>query len=607
MASPYSFFFSNYIHQTLLTTDGAIIDADSIVSKFHCALIFGGPGTGKTTLLKFIEMKKDSECAIGKQDVPYPIFLQSRSVFRLIKEDDVDFSSIIKKHLLEKYGKKIGNEELFKILHSGNILLLIDGLDEIFDVQNQYKFIRDITTFFRLFPEIQIVISSRTNSPINEFDDFAILRLNSFSRDDILTYANRFFDKKNQVGRQFPSSIVSNPSLFDLAKNPLLLNILLNTFDSRPELSNKPGILYSDSIDLIYSTWELGKRIGRRSTITLQIKYQILENLALYLHESSNDVVSQAVFLSIISNTLKEFNVDDIPESVIDEIVDGVVIQEVTQISFSFGHRSFQDYFVARTIKTRPDRVLNVLNKQFSKSVVSFICDLIDDTTTIIERALVNEQTLLASRFVFYGHTASPSIIDKVDQQLEIKLGNPVNSISKANNLPENAEDIYSDLLSKWNSFSTQGLSSQEKGRRFEEFVSDFCGQFFTVVKPHLLTKNGEFDLLLEINKRDPWWGEYGGDVLVECKNWKKNVPLNEVNNFITKIQLPRNKLAFIVSAGGFTECALDTIQKFSIKYEFPLLIPIDGNSIKTALINRNNFEEFFKERIRDIKYPRKY
>jgi restriction endonuclease Mrr len=93
----------------------------------------------------------------------------------------------------------------------------------------------------------------------------------------------------------------------------------------------------------------------------------------------------------------------------------------------------------------------------------------------------------------------------------------------------------------------------------------------------------------------------------VECKNWNSNTPVSEVQSFTQKATQVGVKLAFFVSVSGFTDTAKASLQLTSVNPHLPLIVPISGDQIKDALGRNTDLEEFFKERIRDIKYLRKY
>ncbi len=127
------------------------------------------------------------------------------------------------------------------------------------------------------------------------------------------------------------------------------------------------------------------------------------------------------------------------------------------------------------------------------------------------------------------------------------------------------------------------------------------------MVSRDLNTENGELDLVVELGRMDPFWFEFGGDALIECKNWSSNVPLKEVGSFVTKVNQGRVKLGFFVSVSGFTPDAIRTLRNNASNTSAPLVVPISGGEIKTALMRGEVLEEFFKKAIRSFKYLRKY
>ncbi len=168
--------------------------------------------------------------------------------------------------------------------------------------------------------------------------------------------------------------------------------------------------------------------------------------------------------------------------------------------------------------------------------------------------------------------------------------------------------DVYDDLLALLERTGDAGLASHDKGRLFEEFSSRFFGQCFSIVRRDYNTENGEIDLVLEMKKSEPFWADYGGEVLVECKNWNTDVPLEEVGSFAHKVAQVRGiQLAFFVSGSGFTEDAIRTLRNQAGNASSPLIVPITGSKVRRALIQRDDFAEFLKDAIRDMKYLRKY
>lgn len=598
-----------YVDLDLSNADGKLIQGDLIASTFHRAIIFGGPGSGKTTLLRYIEHSEATQLLSDRPDYSCPIFLRAFDLCQTNRK--LDLVNVLNEYISTNQ-ITLDDNELVTLLNSGRFTLLVDGLDEVRDEHGRKDIVRSLQDFVDHFPKNRAFISSRVGGFKDSIAGFELLTLNPFGEKSIRTFVNRAFGSNRKDAQLFLSEIFSIQPLLQLAENPLWLHWLVQVFGVHGRLPNKPAVLFSDFTDLMLSTWESNKAIGTRSSLTLQMKHRFLEEIAIYLFEKGESVVSTDKLQSIISGVIDELYLGGINSKAgINEIFYNAVFLNQYQDRLSFVHKSFEEYYVARAAITTPSRVLTLLQKRYSPEILSFMCDLIDDVSQIVEVALSKGQVLLAARFVANGKRTNRNLIDEVVRRLRNELGESVISlVSKAKPVedkPTALDSIYYDLTRRWRSFCDSSLPPHVKGERFEDFASDFFNQVFRVVSRDLDTENGELDLILELRKPDPFWVEFGGDALVECKNWATNVPLKDVATFVYKLNQSRCKLGFFVSLSGFTEDAMRTIRNNASNVAAPLLVPIDGSSIEKALSMQQNFEKFFKDRIRDIKYLRKF
>lgn len=162
------------------------------------------------------------------------------------------------------------------------------------------------------------------------------------------------------------------------------------------------------------------------------------------------------------------------------------------------------------------------------------------------------------------------------------------------------------NLKNMWIKVSENNITGQEKGKRFEVFVSELFGSFFKIVSCNLLTENGELDIILENYNTEPFWLEYGSDIFVECKNWNSHSPLKEVATFIEKVSSSNVKLGFFISMSGFTTDAIVKFKNNTINKQKPLIVPISGDDINELIDEKYNINQFLKDKIRNIKYLNK-
>jgi hypothetical protein len=337
-----------------------------------------------------------------------------------------------------------------------------------------------------------------------------------------------------------------------------------------------------------------------------------LENIAVYLFEKgyASGVVEE--LSPIVTGTLRECHCEEDEETfILEELLSRGVLIEVAKGRIGFVHLSFLEYYVARALVRTPERLITLVSRPNAHHVLIFACGLTADVAPIIEAAVEAGQALLAAKCISHGRTDNQELAEYVVQEIVKEVGDPfadllVKVLGKRQREPKK-EDSYSILFHKWDAFSEEGLPPHVKGRRFEEFVIEFFGQLFAVVSHDLDTDTGELDVIIEIIKQDSFWIEFGGDAFVECKNWASHIPLKDVGAFIAKVNQGRVKLAFFVSVSGFTAAAKQRLRVQASNISAPLIVPIDGEDMKEALLKREYLEEFFKRKIREIKYLRKY
>jgi Restriction endonuclease len=277
-----------------------------------------------------------------------------------------------------------------------------------------------------------------------------------------------------------------------------------------------------------------------------------------------------------------------------------------------------------------------------------FAIGILSDVRPLAEYAVDAEKFDLAARCVWQGRTTNAALTDFVVGHFRRAVGEPFlpillrnvtwkdtpsetadnEEVQKADRarrpvattseyLPPNQQqsdgrpehagppilDKFEMLLDFLDSINNFGLPNHIRGSAFERFTADLFGNVFKVVKRDYRTENGEIDLILDIADAGPWWLEYGGDALVECKNLKSGMPLSEVSAFLNKVSQLRVKLGFIVSMSGFTQDAERTIRNRSSNVTAPLVVPLDADRIRTALQQGHKLDDFFREVVREIKY----
>ncbi len=599
-----------FVEPSLSKANGKRFDATELLKKNSRAIILGAPGSGKTTLLKFLALQYAKSFLDNDIGNLCPLYIRAFELESNREDSNLlnQFSHLISQHI----GKPNTQSKIEKGLREGLFVVLIDGLDEIVNSNYRVRFFSSLNDFLRSFPGLSIIVTSRPAALTVPFRDFAYYHLEPFDFTQIRLLSYKWFRNDHEHAEQFFHSVRSDKALYALASNPLLLNLLWQVYSARGALPSNLASLYNDCTDYLLSTWERLKSIGRAS-ISLHQKHEVLEYIAYDLLLKSKNQLSP----NELNFYLKEYFVRyglsaDESKALHNELLYSGIIQEIGPENITFMHRTFLEYYSARALSSDPLKVIRFIDKRELHEVVVMACGLLVDIAPILEAAVEKREFLLAAKCVSHGRTKNKRLTEYVVSSFINEVGHSFveQLIEFVGGVESNQEsyDTGSTLTDLWDRSFVEGITEQEKGKRFEEFSVSFFSELFKVVRHDYNTENGEIDLVCEFRAVDPFWSDFGGEVLVECKNWNSNVPLKEVGTFAYKASTVRGlKLGFFVSGSGFTEDAIRTLKNQAGDESKPLVVPISGMDIKKVLLQKDDIGEFFKESVRDMKFLRKY
>lgn len=286
-------------------------------------MILGDPGSGKSTLLKYLciqitELRKKDHVLRNI----IPVF------FRLS-----DYSDYYKKHKKSIYEFvtqhfDIQYQDLFREnFEYSNLLLLMDGLDEITETSLRLKVTEQVMDLMARYPNNRYIVTSRIvgyqESKLGV--DFSHFKLVPFTVDEIKLFTSKWYDSlarhtdkdferaKHQAENLY-DSISRNPSVLKLATNPLLMTIIALIHYQGKKLPSKRIELYDISTETFLEHWVQLRVTDEKQ---LQDKTEIIEILApiaFGIHETkSNALIEESefkdeflkYFLEIHTNTTK--------------------------------------------------------------------------------------------------------------------------------------------------------------------------------------------------------------------------------------------------------------------------------------------------------------
>ncbi|MGE8019348.1 NACHT domain-containing protein [Peribacillus frigoritolerans] len=350
-------------------------DINNLLKKSKFTTILATGGSGKSTLFKHFFMN-----AITNTDL-IPILVELRS----LNDESIDLNDCIYKSLSDlKFD--LEKDYFIQSLNSGRYLILLDGFDEVIDEKRE-KLIKDIISLTDKYDENYFILSSRQNNALyNGWSKSTDYKLLSLSKDKALELINNL--KYNaEVKSNFLSDL--SETLFDRHKsfcsNPLLLNLMLLTYEEFAEIPEKVHIFYARAFEVLYARHDGSKGLKRKLSTGQSLGYdefvKILSSLSILSYLKSKISFDPTALKKYIEDAKKMTKIEGFnTEEYITDLVESICIFYLDGLNYSFQHRSFQEYFSAKFILNLPDKPqFDVISKLIEKRFASLDSDSVLD------------------------------------------------------------------------------------------------------------------------------------------------------------------------------------------------------------------------------------
>ena len=317
------------------------------ISKF--LIIEGSGGIGKSTLMKHLFLSE-----LELKDY-IPIFIE-------LKDFNDENHLNLEKLLLKKLNQfhNTFQEELDYALQSGCFLFLLDGYDELYS-ENQKEFFKKLNDFCDNYPENHYILSSRpySESEFIEFQRFTVLKAAPFAKEQAISLITKIEYPDEELKDKFIRDLESG--LYDRHKsftsNPLLLNIMLSTYNDYAEIPKKLHLFYYQAFDTMLSKHDATKSY-RREMLSYLSADTFKECFAIFCFLTYQKAKTEFTFLEI-EDIFKKF-----PPRIKSVLNIGNFIHDLENClcvlykegyRYKFSHRSFQEYFVAYFLNIQTD------------------------------------------------------------------------------------------------------------------------------------------------------------------------------------------------------------------------------------------------------------
>lgn len=356
-----------------------------VLARSRKLFLLGEPGAGKTTILRHLAF---TYASLGDQHGAYPAKPSIPVLVRLAywgqqleadKNLDAISAAVAQLEVQEPGETAIW---LAKEAAAGNVLLLLDGLDEVADPEQRGWVIEMLRSFIATCPKCSAIVSSRRVGfeppKLTGFDFWELQGLSDPSIRNFITAWCAFRHdhqaktdcKRCSEEAKKLSHAINNPRVKPLAGNPMMLTMLLLLHEANVALPQRRCELYGKLAEAFVFSWQEKKRAALSGSPTALLRVDdrdlvwILESLALEMQKNDMTLVRHWWLTGHVRNFLHSelgFKAD-IAAQEADDLLWSLqersgLIAERGPGRFGFRHLAFQEYFAARAVLASDDPV----------------------------------------------------------------------------------------------------------------------------------------------------------------------------------------------------------------------------------------------------------
>ena len=328
-----------------------------VANQQQYLMVLGGPGVGKSTFLRKIGLEALKGNQGGYLHECIPVFID----LKRFESKEID----IKKAIIQEFnicGFPDGETATEKLLKSGKLLILLDGLDEVPGKIVNYV-IDYIHDFCDKYDNNRFIISCRTAAYNHNFIRFTDVAMAEFDNTQIKQFIYNWF--QSEADRKIGTAdkcweLLQKPEYSgakELANTPLLLTLLCLVYHRSQNFPNNRSVLYRKSLRLFLEEWAAERRIMREA-IYEGLNSEFQEILLSEIAHAGFEIDQLFFDKREIVDTIKTFLQDNLNapkhlsgEKILNAIAiqQGILVERAEDV-FSFSHLTLQEYLTAQYI-----------------------------------------------------------------------------------------------------------------------------------------------------------------------------------------------------------------------------------------------------------------
>lgn len=358
----------NFYYPPKLIIDNVVVGSEDLRSILSENIVIQGiAGQGKSILLRYLSI---SEC---EKNEKLPIFMELR---KINKEGDI--IKFIKQNL-EDIISDISDDLLKWVLKSGKIILFLDGFDELKedDVANTIK---DLEKIAEIYPETQIVISSRPDGGIQASNFFKIINIKPYMTEDQIGLIRILVEEQDSYENIVTALEKSTLDIGELLSTPLMITMFVMIYRAKLIIPDTVSKFYQDLFSVLIYKHDRTKPGYLREfqsgldELTLQEWFEYF----CFISKNKNKLAfeNRIEILEYIKSTLINKFEKEAPTKILNDINKNLCLIIRDGGNYNFVHKTIQEYYAASYIKNRNEKNSKIIYEKIHKITGKFRIEL---------------------------------------------------------------------------------------------------------------------------------------------------------------------------------------------------------------------------------------
>jgi NACHT domain len=383
------------------------IDLFTHIATSKRCIVLGGPGTGKTTLMKSLITSVVNGQANEQLNSLIPVFVVLRKL--AVRQHSVKEAIVA---AFSEFHFPGADKFIDSALRQGRMLIVLDGLDEV-GVNRQYvagQIISFCENDDQRPQKNRVIVTCREYS--YRSDDLGsvirnIVRVEPFANHHMRVFLQGWPPYQGRSALRLFGLIQGDSQIRDICRNPLLLTILTGLYleTSDFEFPSSRNLFYKAAIEELIT-----KRQARRETkqnFEGAEKWQVLQRVSLKrletvrIDEDPEELTSDSIREQVAAVFRRQIDFNEFIKELVE--VNGIIKPSSEEV-YTCAHRTIQEYFAANEagrIRTSKEVVERFSTRQDLIEVLYFYCGMLNNIpqlTRIIQSFVQDGRWLDAGR-----------------------------------------------------------------------------------------------------------------------------------------------------------------------------------------------------------------